>query len=102
MKALIVVVCLLLAGNLFLGVEDRRARIKAEAARKNLIELALAEDATMSKAREQIFSDLRDAMNHEETKSIHHQIFHVNQAQLKMQDLAVQEHQLLLRFMAHH
>ncbi len=101
MKALISIACLLLAGNLYLGIEERQARIKADAVRKNLVALALSEDAAMTKQREQVFNDLREAMNDEETKSIHHQTFHVNRAQLKMQDLAIQEHQLLLRFMAH-
>jgi predicted MarR family transcription regulator len=102
MKALVSIVCLLLAGNLYLGVEQRQARIKADATQKNLIEMALAQDSVTDKEREKILSDLREAMNDEDTKSIYHQIYHVNRAQLKMQDLAVQEQQLILRFLANH
>ncbi len=100
MKALISIACLLLAGNLYLGFEERQARIKAGAVRMDLVQMALADDAAMDKKRALIFTEMQEAMDAYDTKSIYHQIYHVNRAQLKMQDLAVQEHQLLLRYMA--
>jgi len=101
MNALISIVCLLLAGNLYLGIEQRQARVKADATQKQLVEMTLVQDAAIAKERAQIFSDLREAMNDEDTKSIYHQIYHVGQAQLKMQDLMVQEQQQILRYIAH-
>lgn len=51
---------------------------------------------SLEEKRKEVFDDyLRDLESYE-TKSVYHQIYHANNAQLKMMDILVQENQLLL------
>ena len=100
MKALLSVACVFLAGLLFLGIEERQSRQKEEESRKEVIEAVVKASAKIDEERIKVLLNFSAALDSEETKSIYHQIYHASSAQLKMQNLAVQEHQLLIQILA--
>jgi len=100
MKAILSLICVLLAGILYLGIEDRQFRQKEEGSRQEVIDAVTKASAKIDEQRIGVLADFIKALDSEDTKSIYHQIYHANSAQLKMQNLAVQEHQLLIQILA--
>ncbi len=50
--------------------------------------------------RQKVFKDYAEALESYETKSVMHQIYHAQNANLRLQNIAAQQHQLLIRLTA--
>lgn len=72
----------------------------AEQRRKTTVEEVATLAATIEEQRAAVLSDYIKALNDPETTSIYHQIYHATNAQLKMENLSVQEQQQLLQILA--
>ena len=74
----------------------RQERLQRHAA----VEQAQKTIAEIEEKRVQIFTDMVSDLNSSETKSIYHQIFHVTNAEMKLNNLVVQENEALLFLLA--
>lgn len=78
----------LLGTNIYFIVEERQRR-------QAVADSVLKSIADLEKQRVEVFSDYVRDLASWETKSVYHQIYHANNAQLKLQNLLVQENQLI-------
>lgn len=96
-----------LVADLFIRFEERHYRIASEErrqaderSRQAAIEVALKASQAIEKKRIEVFSEYVKDLGSYETKSVYHQIYHANNAQLKMQNLAVEEQVLLIQLLS--
>jgi hypothetical protein len=90
---LLLVVAGLLASDMYFRMDEQQRRQKvSDEVMKTVLEVETQ--------RLEVFSDYSKALDSYETKSVYHQIYHANNAQLKMMALMVQENQLLAMLIA--
>ena len=107
MSKLLILVVVVLSVDLALRIEERQYRVKAEerrshdeGTRRAVIDAVVKASAEIDQKRGDVFSEYVKDLASYETKSVYHQIYHASNAQLKIQNLAVQEHQLLIQILA--
>lgn len=92
------VILLLMIGGLL--ATDLYSRIEDEKHRQRVVDEMLKGILNTEIERVKVFTDYIKDLQSDETKSVYHQIYHANNAQLKMMNLVVQENQLLARLIA--
>jgi hypothetical protein len=65
-----------------------------------LVDQVLKSIAEIEQKRIEVFTDYAKDLGSYETKAVYHQIFHANNAQLKLNNLIVQENELLATLIA--
>lgn len=78
---------------LTLSIQDKEQRQVA-------VDYVLGAIQEVEKQRVAVFTDYVKDLESYETKSIYHQIYHANNAQLKLQNLLIQENQLITTLIA--
>jgi len=89
-----------LSSDLYFRLEERQSHAKDDASRKEILQAVIKASAEIDTKRMEVLTDYVKGLDAPETKSVYHQIYLANSAQLKMQNLAVQEHQLLIQILA--
>lgn len=98
--ALLVCILLALVGSLALQGWNLHTARQAQVQRQAEVAKVLEGIAEIEKRRVEVFTDYAKDLESWETKSIYHQIFHATNAQLKMNNLIVQEQELLAALVA--
>ncbi|MEZ7891087.1 MAG: hypothetical protein QMC67_05030 [Candidatus Wallbacteria bacterium] len=88
----IVIITLILSFNQYINFNDKAER----KANFEKITRLTAINEVLEKERVSVFKQYIDALDSYQTKSIYHQIYHAINAQLKMQNITVQQNQLFL------
>lgn len=91
---LVLVALLAVEGSSFYSA--RQERIQKEI----IVTEVLASIAEIEKKRIEVFTDYVKDLESYDTKSVYHQIYHANNAQLKLNNLIVQENELLATLIA--
>jgi hypothetical protein len=90
---LLTIIALLLAGQTYMhAAEYMRRQAALEQVQQTIAELEAKRIA--------VFTDYMKDLDSRETKSVYHQIYHVNNAQLKMGNVLVQANQVLTALLA--
>lgn len=90
---LLAIIALLLAGQTYMHADDY---IRRQAALEQVQRII----ADLETQRIAVFTDYMKDLNSHETKSVYHQIYHVNNAQLKMGNVLVQANQVVTTLLA--
>lgn len=90
---LLIAVAGLLAGDLYLRIDEQQRRQK-------VTDEVLKTIAEVESKRLEVFEDYVKNLSSHETKSVYHQIYHASNAQLMMMNLVVKENQLLASLIA--
>lgn len=99
-RSLLVGILLLLVTTLFVQIYALYLSVQERQQRQVVSEEILKAIGEIEKSRIEVFSDYVKDLESYETKSIYHQIYHVNNAQLKLQNLLVQENQMISMLIA--
>ena len=97
---LLCLILVVLSIDLYFRFEERQSRAKDEASRKEIVQAMIKTSSEIDTKRMEVLTDYVKGLDAPETKSVYHQIYLASFAQLKMQNLAVQEQQLLIQILA--
>jgi predicted metalloprotease len=99
---LFILVCLIMVAgaNLYFTYEQRQLARAEQVRRQAVVDDVLKSIAELEKSRVEVFQDYIKDLSSAETTSVWHQIYHASNAQLKIQNLMVQENELLAALIA--
>ena len=105
--SLLVLLVALTSTDLYFRVEerkhqqnDRQERQDERQQRQAIFHSVSMSSTDIDSKRRDVFSDYVRNLDSYETKSIYHQIYHANNAQLKLLNLSVQEQELMIQLLA--
>ena len=98
--SLLILLVVLTGVDLYFRYEERTQQQNDRQQRQAIFQSVSRASNEIDSKRMDVFSDYVRNLDSYETKSIYHQIYHANNAQLKLLNLSVQEQELMIQLLA--
>ena len=98
--SLLALLVVLTAADLYFRYEERAQRQTEREQRQEIVRAVATASTEIDIKRIGVFTDYMKNLDAYETKSIYHQIYHANNAQLQLLNLSIQEQKLMIQLLA--